>query len=181
MITYRIATAADAETIQKIYHYYVNNTFITFDFEVPTVQEFTERINKTLKRYPYIVAIEENQVIGYAYASRYKDRAAYDWSVEISIYINHTTQHQGIGSKLYLNLEHYLKQQNVTNIYSCVSYPNEASINFHKKNRFKQIAHFHKCGFKLGQWRDMVWLEKFIAEHIDEVKPFIPFSQLKKI
>lgn len=180
MITYRIATIDDAETIQKIYRYYVNNTFITFDFEVPTVQEFAERIDKTLKRYPYIVALEENKVIGYAYASLYKDRAAYDWSVEISIYLDNAIHHQGIGSKLYQELEHYLKLQNITNVYACISYPNEASINFHKKCGFEQIAHFHKCGFKLDKWRDMVWLEKFITKHIDGVKPFIPFSQLKE-
>ncbi len=180
MITYRIATTDDAQAIQEIYRYYVEHTFITFDFDVPTVEEFAHRIAHTLQRYPYLVAVKDNQVIGYAYAGIYKDRAAYDWSVEISIYLDNKLQHQGVGSRLYQTLEHYLKEQRVTNIYSCISYPNDASIHFHEKWGFEQIAHFHRCGFKLGKWRDMVWLEKFIALHLDDVKPFIPFQELQE-
>jgi len=97
-ITYRIATTDDAQAIQEIYRYYVEHTFITFDFDVPSVEEFTHRIAHTLERYPYLVAVKDNQVIGYAYAGIYKNRAAYDWSVEISIYLDNKLQHHGVGS-----------------------------------------------------------------------------------
>ena len=96
----RIATPEDAFAIQKIYRYYVDNTAITFELEVPSVKEFQERITKTLERYPYLVAEEEGEVIAYAYAGIFYDRRAYDWSAEMSVYVQRGIHGKGVGTAL---------------------------------------------------------------------------------
>ena len=108
MITIRIATVEDAESIQKIYAPYVLNTTITFELEPPTVKEMADRISHTLEKYPYLVAVEEGEVIGYAYAGTLYDRRAYDHSAELSIYIDDRKRHKGIGHLLYNALIDYL-------------------------------------------------------------------------
>ena len=109
----RIATPEDAFAIQNIYRYYVNNTAITFELEVPSVKEFQERITKTLERYPYLVAEEEGEVIAYAYAGIFYDRRAYDWSAEMSVYVQRGIHGKGVGTALYEKLEELLKKQNI--------------------------------------------------------------------
>ena len=108
MITIRIATVEDASSIQKIYAPYVLNTTITFELEPPTVKEMADRISHTLEKYPYLVAVEEGDVIGYAYAGTLYDRRAYDHSAELSIYIDDKKRHKGIGHLLYNALINYL-------------------------------------------------------------------------
>ena len=151
MITIRIATVEDAESIQKIYAPYVLNTTITFELEPPTVKEMADRIRHTLEKYPYLVAVEEGEVIGYAYAGTLYDRRAYDHSAELSIYIDDRKRHKGIGHLLYNALIDYLTRMNITNLYGCITYPNDASIAFHEKYGFKEAAHFHECGYKFDQ------------------------------
>ena len=118
MITIRIATVEDASSIQKIYAPYVLNTTITFELEPPTVKEMAERISHTLEKYPYLVAVEEGEVIGYAYAGTLYDRRAYDHSAELSIYIDDRKRHKGIGHLLYNALIDYLTRMNITNLYA---------------------------------------------------------------
>lgn len=114
----RIATPEDAFAIQNIYRYYVNNTAITFELEVPSVKEFQERITKTLERYPYLVAEEEGEVIAYAYAGIFYDRRAYDWSAEMSVYVQRGIHGKGVGTALYEKLEELLKKQNIVNLFA---------------------------------------------------------------
>ena len=116
MITIRVATVEDAESIQKIYAPYVLNTTITFELEPPTVKEMADRISHTLEKYPYLVAVEEGEVIGYAYAGTLYDRRAYDHSAELSIYIDDRKRHKGIGHLLYNALVDYLIRMNITNL-----------------------------------------------------------------
>ena len=97
MITIRPANLADAQAIQAIYAPYVEKTAITFEYEVPSVQEFEKRISNTIERYPYLVAEEDGQVLGYAYASTYYARTAYDWTTELSIYLNEDARGRGFG------------------------------------------------------------------------------------
>lgn len=175
MITIRIATVEDAESIQKIYAPYVLNTTITFELEPPTVKEMANRISHTLEKYPYLVAVEEGEVIGYAYAGTLYDRRAYDHSAELSIYIDDKKRHKGIGHLLYNALINYLTRMNITNLYGCITYPNDASIAFHEKYGFKEAAHFHECGYKFDQWLDVVYLEKRLDK---TTEPFIPFKEL---
>lgn len=178
MMKIRVAELEDAKKIVEIYRFYVETTDITFEYDVPTVEEFTERMRKTLAKYPYIVAEEGNDILGYAYAGAFKSRKAYDWSVETSIYVKAGGDGHGVGTLLYNELERFLKMQNIINMNACITYPNEKSESFHKKFGYKTVAHFTKCGYKFGKWKDMIWMEKFIGEHKDKPEEIIPFSKI---
>lgn len=177
-IQIRMATVEDAKVLLEIYKPYVEQTTITFEYEVPSIKEFASRIQNTLLRYPYLVAELGDEVVGYAYASPFKSRAAYDWSVETSIYVKQSIRGKGVGKKLYAALETYLKAQHIVNINACITYPNNASIGFHEQLGYKKVAHFTKCGYKLGQWCDMIWMEKMLGEH-DEVP--LPVCSIQEV
>ena len=188
MITTRIATTADAKALLAIYTPYVEQTAITFEYDVPTLEEFTSRIQNTLRKFPYIIAEENNQILGYAYASPFKERAAYGWSVETSIYVKQDKRQKGIGRILYDRLEEILKKQGILNVNACIGYPQiedeyltQDSVRFHEKLGYSMVGTFHKCGYKFGRWYDMVWMEKFIGEHdtSGNQPEVIPFTQLK--
>ena len=176
-IIIRMATPDDAEEVLDIYAPYVKETAITFEYEVPSVEEFRERIRKTLEKYPYLVAETEGQLAGYAYASAFKERAAYDWSVETSIYVKMGEHGKGIGSRLYTVLEEVLKKQHILNVNACIAYPHPESERFHKKFGYKKVAHFTKCGYKMGQWYDMIWMEKLLREHPTQPEKMLPMKQ----
>lgn len=150
----RSAQLADAKAIRDIYQPYVTDTAITFEVDVPTVREFEKRITQTLAHFPYLVAEEEDVVVGY-YA-----RAAYDWTVELSIYISKEARGKGIGSALYDALEEELKARGFLRYLACIALPNEASIAMHEKRGYVQVAHFPKIGYKFDQWHDIVWMQK---------------------
>lgn len=177
-ITIRPVTIADADRLLEIYAPYVQKTAITFEYEVPTLQEFQNRITNITLRYPYLAALKDGEIKGYAYASAFKGRAAYDWSVETSIYIDVNYHGQGIGSYLYERLEDILKKQNICNLCACIAYPNPESIIFHEHMGYREVAHFHKSGYKFNTWYDMIWMEKFINDHIPDQKPFIPVKEV---
>lgn len=174
----RMATIKDAKEILKIYEPYVKETAITFEYTVPSVEEFEQRIAKITKRYPYLVALKDGIVVGYAYASAFKERAAYDWAVETSIYINREKRGSGVGKLLYRKLEELLRKQNILNVNACIAYPNPGSIAFHEKFGYQTVGHFSQCGFKLNRWYDMIWMEKILAEHTNPPKPMIPVSEI---
>lgn len=174
----RTAGINDAEAILGIYAPYVTDTAITFEYEVPDLQEFTERILHVLERYPYLIAEKEGRILGYAYASAFKGRAAYDWSVETSIYVDRSCRGHGVGIRLYDALEVILKKQNILNSYACIAYPNPESIHFHEKLGYQTIGHFQRCGYKLGTWYDMIWMEKMLGEHTAIPADVIPFNHL---
>lgn len=178
-ITIRQATIKDVKRLIEIYAPYVTNTAITFEYTVPTLAEFSKRIETTLEKYPYLVAILNNQIVGYAYTSALKNRAAYDWAVETSIYVDWNYKGLGIGKALYLKLEEISKLQHVLNMNACIAYPNPGSIAFHEKLGYQKIAHFHQCGYKLGQWYDMIWMEKMLGEHCLNPEKFIKYAELK--
>lgn len=177
-ITIRMAEESDAEELLDIYAPYVRDTAITFEYTVPTLEEFRARMNKTLTKYPYLVAIQNDEILGYTHASEFKSRAAYDWAVETTIYVKQETRKSGIGKKLYLALEEVLKRQHICNLYACIAYPNPGSISFHEHLGYQTIGHFSKCGYKLETWYDMIWMEKMIGEHEINPKPFIPITEL---
>lgn len=181
----RMAAEADAEEILSIYAPYVTGMAISFEVEVPTADEFAGRIGETLKKYPYIVALEEDRLVGYAYASAFKARAAYDWAVETSVYVKQGLKGKGVGKALYLALEELLRRQNILNLNACIAYSpvedarlDHTSILFHQHMGYSKVAHFTKCGYKLGAWYDMIWMEKLIGEHVDSPEPFIPITQI---
>lgn len=166
----RFATVEDAVDILNIYSYYVLNTAISFEYEVPTVNEFMERIRKTLEKYPYYVATINDKIVGYTYAGSFVGREAYKYSTELTVYIDKDYKKQGIGKLLYQKIEEYLKQKGIRNLYACIGTPIEKadeyidfnSVEFHKHLNFKQVGEFHRCGYKFNRWYNMVWLEKII-------------------
>jgi len=174
----RIALASDVPALLGIYAPYVETSAITFEYTVPSREEFAGRISRTLEKYPYLAAEEGGELLGYAYASAFKGRAAYDWSVETSVYVREDARRAGVGRALYRALEELLQRQHVCNLCACITYPNDASIAFHESFGYRMAAHFHNSGFKLGAWRDMIWMEKELCPHTVPPKPFIPFPNL---
>lgn len=182
-ITIRTATKADAKCLLDIYSYYVENTAITFEYEVPSLKAFETRIETTIRKYPYLV-IEENGIIqGYAYAGPFKERAAYDWSCELSIYLDHENQKHGLGRKLYEALEQELFQMGILNLYACIAMPKKEdeyltnnSARFHEHLGYKTVGTFHECGYKFDRWYDMIWMEKRIGKHANKQAP-VRFGQ----
>lgn len=152
----------DTNDLVEIYAYYVLNTTITFEYDVPSIEEFTQRIQKITSKYPYLVALINNKIVGYAYATAYKERAAYDWSVETTVYVKHGEYGNGIGKSLYIELEQALKNKHIVNMLACITFPNPKSIDFHSKFGFTTVGHFPKVGFKFNEWRDIVWMMKEI-------------------
>ena len=180
MTTIRVATEADAEEILAIYAKYIEQTAITFEYVVPSIEEFRGRIRHTLERFPYLAAEKDGKIAGYAYVSPFKERAAYDWSVETSIYVDMEQKRSGIGRRLYEELENILKQQGILNVNACIAYPNPQSIAFHEKMGYAIVGTFHRCAFKFNKCYHMVWLEKILTQTDTTPLPVIPFSQLDK-
>ena len=170
MLTIRSASLSDAPAIQAIYAPYVEKTAITFEIAVPSIAEFEKRISKTLEKYPYLVAEEDGQVLGYAYASTYYAREAYDWTTELSIYLHEDARGRGLGSQLYDALEEELEKRGFLRFLACIAVPNEASIAMHEKRGYVQVAHFPKIGYKFNKWHDIVWMQKTIDGPVRKIK-----------
>ena len=171
-IVIRSVSLNDAEALLNIYAYYVKNTAITFEYDVPTLEEFKQRITNTLKKYPYLVVEKEGTILGYAYAGVFKNRAAYDWSAEVTIYLKYDAVKCGLGRMLYEALETEMKKRGFLNLYACIGYPIEEdeyltrnSAEFHAHLGYQTVGEFHKCGYKFGRWYNMIWMEKLIGEH----------------
>lgn len=171
-ISIRSASVADTESILKIYSHYVKNTAISFEYDVPTMDAFKDRITHTLEKYPYLVAEQNGRIIGYAYGSQFHARAAYSHCAEVSIYVDMDARKCGVGRILYEALEEKLKNQGILNLYACIAYTdkedeylNNNSAEFHAHLGYTEIGRFHKCGYKFGRWYDMIWMEKMIGEH----------------
>ena len=172
-ITIRTASLGDAEQLLEIYIPYVRDTAVSFEYDIPTIEEFSARIENTLKKYPYFVAESGGEIVGYTYAGRFKAQAAYNRAVETTIYIKMGKRRAGIGSKLYEKLEEALKEQGILNLNACIAYTDiydehltNDSVLFHEKLGYSMVGQFHKCGYKFHHWYDMVWMEKLIGEHM---------------
>ena len=183
-ISIRFAKPEDAKELLKIYAYYVTDTAISFETEVPSEEEFKLRIEEVLKSYPFIVACKDDEILGYAYLHSFVGRKAYELSAETTIYLNPDKKKMGIGKKLYSVLEDIAKAQNITNLYSCIGYVdkedeylNNNSVQFHEHTGFKMVGKFENCGHKFGRWYHMVWMEKIIGEH-GEIREFLKFKEV---
>ena len=175
--TIRSATVTDAEKLSEIYAYYVENTAVTFEYEPPTVEEFRRRIADTLKKFPYLVICEGDEIMGFAFARAFRERPAYDHCVETTIYIRHDRRGKGYGRRVYTALEDALSDMGIKNLYACVGYNEEedeylshASPRFHERLGYRIVGTFHNCGYKFGRWYSMVWMEKIEAPSAGALK-----------
>lgn len=183
-IKIRIAAEADAAKLLEIYRPYVEQTAITFEYEVPSVEEFAQRIRHVLKQYPYLVAERNGEPVGYAYAGPFKERAAYDWAVETSVYVRQDQRRTGVGKILYEALEKMLARQNILNVNACIAVPetedahlSRNSVEFHTHMGYRLVGEFYQCGYKFDTWYNMVWMEKFLGEHPVPPKAVRPFAE----
>lgn len=165
-------TMADAAELLAIYEPYVRDTAITFEYEVPTLDEFRNRIIAISAKYPYLKVVDKGEILGYAYANTFKDRKAYDWAVKTTVYVKLGKQRMGIGRKLYETLEQSLRQMGILNMNACIAVPvqddeylTNASYHFHLSMGFTLVGRFHQVGYKFNTWYDMIWMEKILGEH----------------
>lgn len=185
-ITIRTACLEDAQRLLEIYGYYVEKTAISFEYEVPTLTEFQERMKHMLQNYPYLVLLQNDVILGYAYAGPFHPRAAYQWAAETTIYVAPDVRKCGLGRRLYEALEQDLKEMGILNLYACIGYPEKEdayltknSAEFHAHMGYRVAGRFEKCGYKFNQWYDMIYMEKVIGVH-QEIQPGLrPFSGCK--
>lgn len=156
----RHATVQDVPRILEIYAPYVQNTAISFEYAVPTLEEFTQRFLGITAQFPWLVWEENGAILGYAYGSLPFERTAFQWSAEASIYLCPEAQGKGIGRKLYAALEKILKAQGYKKVYAIITTANAPSVAFHKAVGYRHTATMPDCGYKLGNWHGIVWMEK---------------------
>lgn len=173
-MTLRFARESDAAALLAIYAQYID-TSVTFEYTLPTETEFSSRIRDTLTTYPYLVCESGGCIVGYAYAHRYRERAAYSWCVELSVYVDQAVHRSGIGHCMYDALENILRLQGVHNMYALVTQPNEKSNAFHTAMGFTAVGRQNKIGYKAGAWHDICLFEKHIAPFDTAPTPLIPF------
>jgi phosphinothricin acetyltransferase len=155
----RPVSLIDAAQVAEIYNYYVQNTHHTFETEPLSGEEMEQRIIKVTKDYPFLIAEEDGEIFGYAYATQFKLRQAYAFSAEVSIYVRNAAKQKGIGTQLYMQLFDELAETDIHAIVAGISLPNEPSIKFHEKLGFSKVAHFREVGYKLGRWVDVGYWE----------------------
>jgi L-amino acid N-acyltransferase YncA len=171
-IKIRLAAEGDSASILKIYIPFITDTYVSFENEVPALEEFEKRIRNIQKKFPWLVCEINGNIAGYAYASRYRERESYDWSADFSVYVDPEHHGKKIGTALYFSLFELLKIQGYYNIYAGIALPNIKSESLHESFGFKGIGIYHNVGYKLGSWHDVRWYELKIKEHIQSpIKP----------
>jgi phosphinothricin acetyltransferase len=175
-VTVRPARPDDAAGVREVYAPFVRNSPVTFRTEVPSVEAVAAEIRETrdADAYPWYVAAADagNGVVGYAYASRLRDRAAYRWTAETSVYVAPDAHRGGIGTRLYDRLLGTLRRQRYCSAYAAVATPNPESVAFHEACGFERVGTFPASGFKLGEWHDVVWYHRRLRD--PEGKPAAP-------
>lgn len=156
------AQIEDAEEILAIYRPYVLNTAISFEIEVPSVEEMAQRIINYSSNYPFLVATIDKQIVGYAYSVPFSPRKAYEYSCEMSLYIDESAQGLGVGSQLYQKMEEILKKRGIVQLISCITASNTNSLLFFERRGFTKAGQIPNIGYKFDQWHDVVWMMKTI-------------------
>lgn len=168
----RLASEADSASVLQIYAPYITETAITFECQVPTDEEFRGRMAEIQRKYPWLVCEVNGHIVGYAYASSYREREAYQWSVSLSVYVDPRYQGQNIGSSLYYALLEFLKKQGFYSAYASVAQPNVKSERLQESFGLKPIGIYKNAGYKLGQWLDVKWFG-LVMQEPDE-SPTVP-------
>lgn len=183
-IRIRTAKVEDAEKLLDIYSFYIKNTAVTFEYEVPSVEEFQKRIRHILEHYPYLVAEADSEIIGYAYAGRLRSRAAFAWDVEMSIYLKKDMRRAGAGHQLYALMEEILKEQGVVNAVSLITKPTDEysdfnSVQFHEKMGYAHAGELKDCGYKFGRWYTLLYMDKQIGSPMENMQPVRDFDEIR--
>lgn len=164
-VVIRFADAArDAERILALYAPYIEKTAITFETEVPALESFTRRVADIAGEFPYLLLEVGGELVGYAYAHKQAERAAFAWNAELSIYLKEGSTGKGLGRPLYTLLEELLAMQGYVNFFGVITASNEGSVKMHAKMGYKVVGLHEKTGWKFGQWHDTVWLHKRVQE-----------------
>lgn len=174
----RLATAADALAVQAIYAPIVESTAISFELEVPSLDEIASRITDRQPGHPWLVDDIDGDVTGYAYAGRFAPRAAYDWSVETSVYVNHDHRSEGVGRRLYTALLDVLVLQGYRQAMGGIAMPNPGSVALHERLGFVHVGTFPAAGWKFGQWHDVGWWQRPLAMDAGEPSAVVPVDEL---
>ena len=172
----RIATADDVPPILDIYAPYILSSTATFEYTVPTPEDFTRRFQKITAQFPWLVWEEGGRILGYAYASAPYERAAFAWCAEPSVYLRPEARGRGIAAGLYRGLEEILRKQGYQVLYALITEENRESVRFHEKCGYQTRVTFPDCGFKFGRWLGLTWMEKRLK--IVETPSDFPISWL---
>jgi L-amino acid N-acyltransferase YncA len=178
MVELRVAVPSDARGILEIYAPHVQGSFCTFETEIPSIEEISQKIEKYTQSKPWLVCTINNVIASYAYASEHRARTAYQWCCESSVYTHNDFQGKGITHQLYKTLFAMLKMQGYRNVYAGITLPNEASIKLHEKCGFTHFATYENIGYKLGEWKDVGWWKLRLNEYDPEPSPPLKFSEM---
>ncbi|HWV15632.1 MAG TPA: arsinothricin resistance N-acetyltransferase ArsN1 family B [Cellvibrio sp.] len=156
----RACEIKDIPSLCEIYNHYIEETVITFEEKAVTTEEMSRRVNSIQQSFPWLVCVRDNEVVGYAYASTWKERSAYRHTVEVTVYVKHSGVGKGVGKALYQALLELLKPADYHILLACIALPNEASVGLHEYFGFKKIAHFAEVGRKFNRWLDVGYWQK---------------------
>jgi phosphinothricin acetyltransferase len=178
-ITIRLADPArDAAAVADVYRPYVEQTPISFELEPPNAAEMQSRMEKVLARLPWLVAEQSSELVGYAYAGQHKERAAYDWSADISVYVRIDRHRQGVGTALYGALLDVLRDLGYVNVYAGITLPNPGSVGLHESIGMRHLGTYRRVGWKMGAWWDVGWWELRLVEPSGEPSPPLSIHEL---
>lgn len=169
----RLAIEDDAAQIQAIYAPFVRETIVSFEVDVPDMDEMRRRIRAALERFPWLVLLRGEKLLGYAYASQHRARSGYQWSVDVSVYVHPEARRMGIARALYTSLLNCLIVQGFYNVYAGIALPNLASVGLHEALGFLPVGVYRGVGYKLGTWHDVGWWH-----HLLQPLPDAPTSPL---
>lgn len=179
--TIRLATEHDADQITAIYAPIVRDTAISFEFEPPSADEMRQRIRLVLQQLPWLVLDRDGAVLGYAYASKHRERAAYQWSVDVSVYIHEVARRTGVGRALYTSLFAVLALQGYRNAYAGATLPNAGSVALHESLGFERVGVYRSVGYKAGVWHDVIWWQRPLQPRSDPPAPPISIDAVQRL
>jgi len=175
-----MAVREDVVSILNLYIPYIKHSHTTFETEIPSPEEFEERILRIQQKLPWLVCIYEGDFAGYAYATDHRIRSAYQWTKELSVYVHNHYHQKGIASALYTTLVELLRIQGVTNCLAGIALPNDASVKFHERFGFKKVGIYSRIGYKHKRFHDVGWWELFIHQEGNQPSEIIPIGDIER-
>jgi L-amino acid N-acyltransferase YncA len=179
MTEIRLAREADGPALAEIYRPAVSERATSFEVDPPDAAEMAQRVTALVATHPWLVCVDDGRRLGYAYASKHRERAAYQWSVEVSAYVNPAAHRRGVGTALYSSLFAVLKLLGYRNAFAGITLPNDASVAFHESAGFVRIGTYRRIGWKLGAWHDVLWLQRDLAPHVEAPQPPVALSRVE--